>query len=74
MKIFRYKLGHAAGETMTVAELRELLTKHPDDMPVFAEWEGVYAYVEPEFFRVEMVSKGMNADECECLVIDVNTY
>ena len=74
MKTFRYALGHVAGQTMTVAELRELLAKYPDEMPVFAEWEGVRAYIEPDIFAVERVSKGMEADACDCLVLNVNYY
>lgn len=74
MKTFRYALGHVAGATMTVAELRELLTKYPDDMPVFAEWEGCHAYIEPEMFSVESAAKGFEADRCDCLVVDVNRF
>jgi hypothetical protein len=74
VKTFRYKLGHEAGQTMTVAELCAKLAEYPDDMPVMAGWEGVRAYVRPENFGVERVSKGKPADECDCLVIDVNDY
>jgi hypothetical protein len=69
MKTFRYERGHEAGKTMTVAELRAKLAEYPDDMPVLAEWEGVRAYVEPECFEVQTVSKGHAEDACECLVI-----
>lgn len=74
MKTFRYPAGHEAGATMTVAELRAALEGFPDDMPVLAEWEGVLAYIQPEAFSVEAVSKGHEDDDCECLVIDVNQY
>jgi hypothetical protein len=74
MKTFRYELGHVAGATMTVAELRDLLATYPDDMPVFATWEGVLAYVAPSSVSVAQVSKGMEADACDGLVIDVNGY
>lgn len=74
MKTFRYPLGHEAGKTMTVAELRAVLESYPDDMPVLAEWEGVQAYIKPDAFSVEPVSKGHKDDECRCLVIDVNRY
>lgn len=74
MKVFRYKKGHVAGKTMTVGELRALLATHPDDMPVFAEWESCHAYAEPEMFSVKSVHKGMVADACDCLVVDVSSY
>lgn len=74
MKEFRYKLGHKAGQTMTVAELKQKLNEYPGDMPVFAEWEGVRAYVEPENFSVKKVGKGHRDDECDGLVIWVEHY
>lgn len=74
MKAFHYKLGHKAGETMTVAELRAKLNGYPDDMPVFASWEGVNAYIEPFSFEVESVHKGRVEEACDCLCIDVNAY
>lgn len=51
MKTFRYKLGHVAGETMTVAELRAKLAEYPDDMPVFGVWEGCEGYIMCDSFR-----------------------
>ena len=72
MKTFRRLDGTVAGKTMTVSELRTLLYKYSDDMPVFAEWEGYEAYVEPEMFRLQIVRKGMSKDACLCLVVDVN--
>lgn len=54
--------------------MRELLTTYPDGMPVFAEWEGVHAYVRPEMFSVMRVSKARERDACGCLVVDVNKY
>jgi hypothetical protein len=74
MKVFRHALGHLAGETMTVAELREKLNEYPQDMPVFGGWEGVKGYVRQDSFNVERVGKGHPEDECDCLVIDVETY
>ena len=74
MKTFLHERGHVAGQTMTVSELRELLTKYQDDMPVLAEWEGVLAYIEPDNFAVESVFKGNMNDIFGCLVIDVNKY
>ena len=43
-------------------------------MPVFAEWEGCHAYIEPEMFSVVHVGKGAEAAACDCLVVDVNSY
>ena len=74
MKTFRYKKGHEAGKTLTVAELREVLSHYPDDMPVMAEWECVWAYVCLEAFSIQRVSKGMEEDACDCLVLGVDEY
>lgn len=74
MKTFRYELGHEAGKTMTVAELKKKLDGYPDDMPVFGTWEGVRGYVVPKNFSVEKVSKGHPDDRCDCLLIDVEGY
>lgn len=74
MKVFHYKLGHVAGETMTVAELRAKLAEYPDDMPVFGGWEGVWGYITPEGFGVEKVHKGKAVEVCPSLVIDVENY
>lgn len=73
MKEFRRQNGRVAGKTMTVAELRAKLESYPADMPVFACWEGVNAYVEPDSFEVEKVSKG-DFEGCDSICIDVNTY
>ena len=74
MKTFRYPMGHFAGETITVSELRDELAKFPPDMPVMAQWEGCHAYIDPSSFGVEKISKGFAEDECDCLVINVDTY
>ena len=59
---------------MTVAELKKKLKRYPKDMPVFAVWEGCHAYINPEEFKVEPVSKGNADDVCDCLVINVNEH
>ncbi len=74
MKTFRYKLGHEAGKTMTVAELKSELDKYPDQMPVMATWEGVTAYIESENFHTDYVCKGKAEDTEMCLVINVPSY
>ena len=74
MKTFRYPLGHEAGKTMTVADLKNKLAEYPDDMPVFGEWEGVHGYVIPENFSIENTSKGHPDESCDCLIIDVEDY
>lgn len=55
-------------ETMTVSELREALNRYPQDMPVFASWEGVQAAFKDEHFSIER-NDGINH-----LVIDVENY
>lgn len=64
MKEFKNEFGRKIGKTMTVSELIDELNAYPKDMPVFAEWEGVNAFILPENFGVKS----------ECLVIDVNYY
>lgn len=73
MKVFRYAKGHVCYVALTVAELRHLLSEYPDEMPVFAEWEGVRAPLNRDDLRVESVSCGMEEDRRDCLVFDVNT-
>ena len=72
MKKFRYKLGHVAKETMTVRELREILSAYPDDMPVFGEWEGVCGDIRADSFSVEKRDWGFAEDECDVLLINVD--
>ena len=74
MKTFHHGLGHEAGSTMTVAELKAALEEYPDDMPVFAEWEGVNGYIKKDNFSIENVHKGDKSEECRCLVIWVEAY
>jgi len=74
VKTFRYELGHEAGKTLTVGELRAELEAYPDDMPVMAEWEGVRAYVDPAEFYPRPVCKGMKEDEEVCLIMSVEKY
>lgn len=72
MKEFITRFG-GKRKTMTISDLKKKLDEFPDDLPVFATWEGVYAYIEPENFSVEKLSKCRN-EECNCLVIDVEQY
>jgi hypothetical protein len=58
-------------KTMTVAELRAKLAEYPDDMPVWATWEGVLAYFDPTSFSIDPVYK---SGDVNCLVIDVESY
>ena len=74
MKTFRHDKGHIAGSTVTVGEFIEMLKTFPQDMPLLAEWEGCHAFITQEDFRTERTNKGNLEDECECLIIDVNTY
>ena len=68
MKKFRYPLGHEAGKTLTVGELRLALVQYSDKTPVLASWEGVKACVETENFKLE------NVDSEQCLIIYVDEY
>jgi hypothetical protein len=74
LKTFKYQAGHDTPPTMTVSELREKLNEYPQDMPVFATWEGVWAYIQPEAFVVEKVHKGGPDLPVDCVVIDVEQY
>ena len=78
MKAFYYKNSSGslreAGKTFTVSELRAELSKYPDDMPVLASWEDVYAFIYPKATRVETVPVvSACQDSCQqCLILDVN--
>lgn len=74
MKTFRYPRGHVHGTTMTVAELREKLNEFPQDMPVIAEWEGTWNFIEPDAFAVEKYEHGHPEDYADVLVINVENH
>ena len=74
MKTFRYPLGNEDGKTMTVAELRERLNEFPQDMPVLAEWEGIWVFIRPDRFKVERATGWHPDDNCDVLVIDVDQF
>ena len=60
--------------TMTISELREKLNEYPQDMAVFATWEGVLAPFKPECFeKCRELEDGMPAGD-EHLEIDVEAY
>jgi hypothetical protein len=73
MRTYKVSTGYYAGQTVTVQELIDILKRYPGDMPVFATWEGVLAYVDPVNFAIEDVSKH-GEPEIPHLVIDVNDY
>jgi hypothetical protein len=73
MRTYKWPLGHDAGQTVTVQELIDILKRYPGDMPVFATWEGVLAYVDPVNFTIESVSKH-GERESPHLLIDVEQY
>lgn len=65
--------------TLTVGEMKEILSKLPDDMPVLAAWEGLRtcfgndtSEAGYEDYRVETTSPACWLEECECLVFDVD--
>lgn len=52
----------------------DCLEEFQDDMPIFATWEGVNAYIDPDDICIRRVHKGDESEECDCLVIDVERY
>jgi hypothetical protein len=72
MKTFRYPLGHKYGETMTVGEMKELLGKYEDSMPVLAAWEGILTFFEPCYVQVETPDHWHHEDIEPCLVFEVD--
>lgn len=73
-KVFHHKNGNQCGSTLTVKELIECLSKHPEDMPVMATWEGVIACIEEDMMPVEAIDKGLPEEHCDCLLLDVGNY
>ena len=69
MKTFNYKLGHEAGKTVTVSELKSALEKYPSDMPVLATWEGIHVFIDVSELEVEDYHTGDISQSCKCLVI-----
>ena len=57
--------------TMTVKELRDELSKYPEDMPVIATWEGVLAGITQDGFSI--FNPNVNITERQ-LHIDVEYY
>lgn len=72
MKTFRYPKGHLAGEALTVGELKEILSSHPEDMPVLATWEGCLVFVNKT--EVDDITHYHEDDNCKCLIIDADDY
>lgn len=57
-------------KTMTVSELKAALSKYPDDMPVWAEWEGCLAHIGVDNF----IQGKIGPDDIDVLVINVDDY
>ena len=75
MKTYHYPLGHEAGKTFTVKELRAFLKNFPEDMPVFVEWEDCAVYLIPEAAQIKNgIHKGQPSESVPALVFDVNIY
>lgn len=77
MKTWRYKLGHDAKTTLTVAELISKLKEYPDDMPVLCQWESVKGAMQNndyDFIVTKNYHCGEPEDSCDVLEIDVNSY
>ena len=53
---------------MTVAELRAKLSEYPDDMAVFAEWEGTRNAIRADSFDIGQTNRPTES----CLLIDVD--
>jgi hypothetical protein len=73
MKTFRYPRGHKDGDTLTVGELKALLGKYRDSMPVLATWEGIYTLMHPDNVSLDTPTCWHDDDNELCLVFDVNT-
>ena len=58
-------------KTMTVSELINCLNKFPQDMPVFAEWEGVFAPIREENIEI---NDPMPHEKIDALIIYVEDY
>jgi hypothetical protein len=68
--VFRYEKGHISSETATVGDLIEFLSQYPECMPVMAGWEGrVTRLGETEILHD--YHRGLSADACDILLIDV---
>ncbi len=72
MKEFYHPDGRVSGRTLTAGELIKVLSTHPPETPVFAEWEGVYGYMEDSYIDVTPGSKWNKDGVISCLVFDVN--
>lgn len=73
MKVCKTKYGKKK-PTMTVGELKAELNKYADDMPIFAEWEGVHALVEASNFEIVNEHTDESGAPIAALIIDVNYY
>ena len=71
MKVFRDYDKSVKGETLTVIELKNLLDKYPDTMPVIATWEGINTLINKDL-KTEVFSAAHVDDAELCLVLDVN--
>lgn len=79
---------HYRESTITVGEMKAILAKHPDDMPVLATWEGIYTsfrglnYFNPrngetrDYVEVETPTNYFPFEDLKepCLVFDVDQY
>jgi hypothetical protein len=62
--------------TLTVSELRALLSRYPDNMPVMAQWEGMTIPFRDDSDHVRIEAPEHLAEECRepCLIFDVDTF
>lgn len=67
MKTVYAKDGYPIGKTLTVAELREIIDAYPDDLPVFATWEGVDIMLSSE-----RITRGITHPSIDSVILDVN--
>jgi hypothetical protein len=79
MKTFHFELGHEDFSTLTVGELKAILDKFPDEMPVLATWEGIYTPFRAQrgaevYFEVVTPKHWLESDNVPCLVFDVDNY
>jgi hypothetical protein len=62
------------GSTLTVEELRNILSQYPNDMPVLATWEGLHICLHPNSFEATDDISMLPENGGKVLVVDVDNY
>lgn len=76
-KLFYAKSGRIMAYTLTVRELIGELNKFDPELPVFARWEGVNAFIQDnrksgDYIFLDKIPK--QGEIVESVIIDVNEY